>query len=101
MSGLEGLYLAHNLSGPILESFAYRASLNDLDVSFNHLEDRVPIHGVFANVTEFSFAGNDALCGGLPALSLPSCPNKPSEHNLLKKKTLQNTIGKGFISFSK
>ncbi|XP_002449858.2 receptor kinase-like protein Xa21 [Sorghum bicolor] len=78
ISGLEELYLAHNnLSGPIPQTFGNMTSLNHLDVSFNQLSGQIPVQGVFTNVTAFSFADNDELCGGAQELHLPACPNKP------------------------
>lgn len=82
ISGLEELYLAHNnLSGPIPRTFGNMTSLNHLDVSFNQLSGQIPVQGVFTNVTGFSFAGNDELCGGVQELHLPACPNKPLWHS--------------------
>ncbi|XP_045089403.1 uncharacterized protein [Aegilops tauschii subsp. strangulata] len=85
MKGLEKLHLAHNyLSGKIPESFENMTKLYQLDLSFNHLEGKVPVHGVFANISEFSFAGNNGLCGGILQLHLPSCPAEPSKHSQRK-----------------
>ncbi|CAD6253972.1 unnamed protein product [Miscanthus lutarioriparius] len=71
---LKGLYLSrNNLSGSIPETFENMTSLDKLDLSFNHLDGKVPLHGVFSNVTGFLFDGNLGLCGGIPELHLPPC----------------------------
>ena len=71
---LKGLYLSrNNLSGSIPETFENMTSLDKLDLSLNHLDGKVPLHGVFSNVTGFLFDGNLGLCGGIPELHLPPC----------------------------
>ncbi|CAL5422736.1 unnamed protein product [Camellia sinensis] len=77
LRGIEELGLSHNnLSGEIpifFESFPF---LRNLNLSFNDLEGEVPIGGVFQNATAISVLGNNKLCGGIPALQLPSCASK-------------------------
>ncbi|KAL4576202.1 hypothetical protein LXL04_012291 [Taraxacum kok-saghyz] len=84
LRALEELDISHNnLSGPIpryLESF----TLMVLNLSFNDFEGDVPVVGVFANVTAFSVAGNNRLCGGLAELRLPKCKETRKD----KKKSL-------------
>lgn len=85
ISALEELCLAHNnLSGPIPQTFGNMTSLNHLDVSFNQLSGQIPVQGVFTNVTGFSFADYDELCGGVQELHLPACPNKTLWHSRRK-----------------
>ena len=43
-------------------------------MSYNDLDGRVPMHGVFANISGFKIAGNGELCGGVPQLGSPRCP---------------------------
>lgn len=53
---IERIYLSHNnLSGCIPGSFENMTSLYRLDLSFKHLDGKVPLHGVFSNVTGFLF----------------------------------------------
>ncbi|XP_044971364.1 probable LRR receptor-like serine/threonine-protein kinase At3g47570 [Hordeum vulgare subsp. vulgare] len=77
MSGLKELYLGQNsLSAQIPETLESMISLRRLDISFNLLDGQVPAHGVFTNLTGFTFYGNGKLCGGIQELHLPSCPSK-------------------------
>ncbi|CAL5066478.1 unnamed protein product [Urochloa decumbens] len=87
---LQELYLAHNnLSGPIPEFLGNSTTLLRLDLSFNNLQGEVPIEGVFRNLTGLSIVGNNALCGGIPQLHLPKCPNS----NVRKKKSMAKSPG--------
>ncbi|XP_039851243.1 receptor kinase-like protein Xa21 [Panicum virgatum] len=72
--GLQQLSLAHNhLSGPIPAVLQNLTSLSKLDLSFNNLQGEVPKEGVFRNLENFSFTGNNDLCGGIPQLHLTPC----------------------------
>ncbi|XP_043705123.1 putative receptor-like protein kinase At3g47110 [Telopea speciosissima] len=66
---------SNNLSGPIPSFLDQFPSLLKLNLSFNNFEGTVPITGVFGNATALSITGNSNLCGGIPELNLPSCPN--------------------------
>ncbi|XBI03437.1 hypothetical protein VPH35_131852 [Triticum aestivum] len=50
------------------------SSLIELDVSYNHLKGHVSLWGVFANMNGFNSTENGELCGGVPQLHLPQCP---------------------------
>ncbi|XP_015161864.1 putative receptor-like protein kinase At3g47110 [Solanum tuberosum] len=39
----------------------------------------LPTEGVFRNATAISISGNKKLCGGIPELELPTCPNVDPE----------------------
>ncbi|XP_042401703.1 putative receptor-like protein kinase At3g47110 [Zingiber officinale] len=74
LSSLQRLDISRNkFSGQIPEFFAELESLQYLNISFNDFEGPVPIKGVFANTSEIFMNGNSRLCGGAPALQLPSC----------------------------
>ncbi|OEL24044.1 putative LRR receptor-like serine/threonine-protein kinase [Dichanthelium oligosanthes] len=76
ITNLQQLFLAHNnLSGTIPELLGNSTSLICLDLSFNNLQGEVPKYGVFKNLTGLSIVGNNDLCGGIPQLHLPKCPN--------------------------
>ncbi|TKW31102.1 hypothetical protein SEVIR_2G083100v4 [Setaria viridis] len=76
ITSLQELYLAHNnLSGPIPETLGNSTSLLHLDLSFNNLQGEVPKTRIFRNLTGLSIVGNNALCGGIPQLHRPKCPN--------------------------
>ncbi|KAI3519840.1 hypothetical protein L1887_09057 [Cichorium endivia] len=73
MRGISTLDLSHNnLSGQIPQ-FSERFSFEYVNLSFNKFEGKVPLIGVFANVSSFSILGNSRLCGGLAELGLPKC----------------------------
>ncbi|GKA21378.1 kinase-like domain-containing protein [Tanacetum coccineum] len=54
-------------------------SLEYLNLSFNDFEGKVPIVGVFANVSAYSVLGNKRLCGGSVTLELPKCKERGSK----------------------
>uniref|UniRef100_A0A0D9UWT6 Receptor kinase-like protein Xa21 n=1 Tax=Leersia perrieri TaxID=77586 RepID=A0A0D9UWT6_9ORYZ len=73
IGNLEELYLAYNnLSGQI-PTVLQKLMLSKLDLYSNNLEGEVPKEGVFKNLTYFSIAENNKLCGGMPLLHLPPC----------------------------
>ncbi|XP_074558501.1 uncharacterized protein LOC141814439 [Curcuma longa] len=74
LTSLQRLDISRNkFSGQIPEFFAEIGSLQYLNISFNDFEGPVPTEGVFANTSETFVNGNSRLCGGAPALQLPSC----------------------------
>ncbi|CAD6214907.1 unnamed protein product [Miscanthus lutarioriparius] len=90
ITNLQQLYLAHNnLSGQIPQLLGNQTSLVRLDLSFNNLQGEVPQDGVFKNLTGLSIVGNDRLCGGIPQLHLPKCPNSAARNN---KKTTSTSL---------
>ncbi|KAF8692393.1 hypothetical protein HU200_039724 [Digitaria exilis] len=102
---LHELYLAHNdLSGPIPEILGNSTSLLRLDLSFNNLQGEVPKEGVFKNLTGLSIVGNSELCGGIPQLHLPQCPDSPARKNKnamsLSLRIAVSTTGPILILFS-
>ncbi|XP_059307952.1 putative receptor-like protein kinase At3g47110 isoform X2 [Lycium ferocissimum] len=75
LRGLEELDLSrNNLSSQIPRSLQL-ISLKRLNLSFNQFEGQVPTDGVFKNASAISISGNEKLCGGIPELKLPICPN--------------------------
>ncbi|KAF7830965.1 putative LRR receptor-like serine/threonine-protein kinase [Senna tora] len=54
--------------------------LKTLNLSFNNLHGEVPRGGVFDNFSAISLTRNEDLCGGIPQLKFPTCPNKPKKH---------------------
>uniref|UniRef100_A0ACD5XA02 Uncharacterized protein n=1 Tax=Avena sativa TaxID=4498 RepID=A0ACD5XA02_AVESA len=93
MNGLNELYLAHNdLSAQIPETLESMPSLYRLDISFNLLDGQVPAHGVFTNLTGFTFYGNGKLCGGIQELHLPSCPTKTIENSQRISRVIRNAV---------
>nr|XP_025887981.1 putative receptor-like protein kinase At3g47110 [Solanum lycopersicum] len=75
LKGLEELDVSrNNLSGKIPTSLQL-ISLKKVNLSFNQLEGQLPTEGVFRNATAISVSGNRKLCGGIPELELPICPN--------------------------
>ncbi|CAI9764093.1 unnamed protein product [Fraxinus pennsylvanica] len=88
LKGLQHLDISHNnLSGPI-PIFLGELPLLRLNLSFNRLQGKVPVLGVFQNATAISVNGNNELCGGISDLKLPPClstnPRKKKFSTLLK-----------------
>ncbi|PSS07724.1 LRR receptor-like serine/threonine-protein kinase precursor [Actinidia chinensis var. chinensis] len=84
LRGIEKLNLSHNsLSGEIPKFLGSFSFLRKLDLSFNDLEGGIPVGEVFQNASAISVLGNNKLCGGIPALELPSCPDdKPRKKKM-------------------
>ncbi|KAH0725066.1 hypothetical protein KY284_000931 [Solanum tuberosum] len=79
---LESLVLAGNFfEGIIPSSLSSLKGLEELDLSRNNLSEMkvLPTEGVFRNATAISVSGNKKLCGGIPELELPTCPNADPE----------------------
>ncbi|KAK9137924.1 hypothetical protein Sjap_008518 [Stephania japonica] len=57
------------------------SSLQKLDLSFNNFEGAVPTVGLFHNANAFSILGNTKLCGGIPELKLPLCPDHKQKNS--------------------
>ncbi|GFY93177.1 leucine-rich repeat protein kinase family protein [Actinidia rufa] len=76
LRSIEELDLSDNsLSGELPNFFDSFSFLRKLDLSFNDLEGEIPAGEVFQNASAISVLGNNKLCGGIPALELPSCPD--------------------------
>ncbi|GFY93175.1 leucine-rich repeat protein kinase family protein [Actinidia rufa] len=84
LRGIEELDLSYNsLSGEIPKFLGNFSYLRKLDLSFNDLEGEIPVGEVFQNASAISVSGNNKLCGGIPALELPSCPDdKPRKKKM-------------------
>ncbi|KAI3836670.1 hypothetical protein MKX03_006064 [Papaver bracteatum] len=92
VKGLQELDLSGNrLSGRIPEYLESFLSLGSLNLSSNNFEGEVPKQGIFRNISAFSVLGNSKLCGGTPALHLPSCP-KPGFRKKLSKSFPRKTL---------
>ncbi|KFK34132.1 hypothetical protein AALP_AA5G105200 [Arabis alpina] len=63
----------NNLSGSIPEYLANFSKLEYLNLSFNNLEGKVPMQGIFQNTTTVSIFGNNDLCGGIKGFQLKPC----------------------------
>ncbi|KAF3614259.1 hypothetical protein FXO38_29047 [Capsicum annuum] len=61
------------LSGNFFEGII-PSSLSSLS-GLEDFEDQLPTAGVFRNASVISISGNKKLCGGIPELVLPICPN--------------------------
>ncbi|KAK4713361.1 hypothetical protein R3W88_019268 [Solanum pinnatisectum] len=81
---LESLVLAGNFfEGIIPSSISSLKGLVELDLSRNNLSGQISTSlqlislkkSVFRNGTAISISGNRKLCGGIPELELPICPN--------------------------
>lgn len=99
LSNLRGLQMIdlsyNNLSGHIPEFLGNLSGSGVyLNLSFNDLEGTVPKQGIFQNISAFSITGNSRLCGGIPELRLPPCPNRVSQkHHSQKLKFIIAPIG--------
>ncbi|XP_057499410.1 probable LRR receptor-like serine/threonine-protein kinase At3g47570 [Actinidia eriantha] len=84
LRGIEELNLSDNsLTGEIPKFLGSFSFLRKLDLSFNDLEGEIPIGKVFQNASAISISGNNKLCGGIPTLELPSCPDdKPRKKKM-------------------
>ncbi|MED6197978.1 hypothetical protein PIB30_061817 [Stylosanthes scabra] len=90
----------NNFSGTIPNELENLTFLHHMNLSFNHLYGEVPIGGIFRNITEMSFIGNKDLCGGIPHLNLPPCPELLShKHKRSFKVTLIIVISGIVASF--
>jgi hypothetical protein len=73
MKALLDLNLSHNnFSGPVPQ-FIDQMELQHLDISFNNFDGKLPIGGVFKNITAVDVRGNPNICGGPPQMHLPGC----------------------------
>ncbi|THF93949.1 hypothetical protein TEA_017639 [Camellia sinensis var. sinensis] len=80
LRGIQELDLSNsNLSGKIPIFLGEFFWLQYLNLSYNKFVGEVPSKGVFSNISAFSIAGNNKLCGGNKALQLPACPTKISK----------------------
>nr|XP_043633704.1 probable LRR receptor-like serine/threonine-protein kinase At3g47570 [Erigeron canadensis] len=73
LRGVVHLDLSNNNFLGKIPQFLEQFSLEYMNLSFNNFEGEVPIKGVFANASAFSFFGNNRLCGGLVNFGLPKC----------------------------
>ncbi|RWR72138.1 putative ATP binding protein [Cinnamomum micranthum f. kanehirae] len=69
----------NNFSGQIPEYIEKLPYLQYLNLSYNDFEGQVPQEGIFKNASALSVIGNRKLCGGSPALLLPTCPSQDSK----------------------
>jgi Leucine-rich repeat (LRR) protein len=75
LKSLSLLNLSHNnLSGFIPTDLSQLQHLTQLDLSYNNLQGEIPTTGVFGNARSVSLVGNQALCGGVSDLQMPTCP---------------------------
>ncbi|KAK1270539.1 putative receptor-like protein kinase [Acorus gramineus] len=80
LKGIRELDLSRNkFSGQFPDFLENLHSAQYLNLSFNNFNGEVPQGGVFNNASAISVAGNNNLCGGIPKLQLPPCPNKSSK----------------------
>ncbi|XP_058099929.1 putative receptor-like protein kinase At3g47110 [Magnolia sinica] len=80
LRGIEDMDLSrNNLSGHVPEYLGKFAFLQSLNLSFNNLEGELPKEGIFKNLSVVSVLGNKNLCGGIPALHLPTCADQSSK----------------------
>ncbi|XXG45247.1 hypothetical protein AAC387_Pa02g0376 [Persea americana] len=72
--GMSRLDISRNhFSGQIPEYIEKLPYLQYLNLSYNDFEGQVPQEGIFKNTSAVSVIGNRKLCGGSPALLLPTC----------------------------
>ncbi|PON92646.1 LOW QUALITY PROTEIN: Serine/threonine protein kinase [Trema orientale] len=77
LRGLEEMDLSrNNLSGPVPEFLSKFSTLKLLNLAHNNFEGELSREGVFSNASAVSVLGNKRLCGGIPELRLPACPNE-------------------------
>ncbi|KAJ8642802.1 hypothetical protein MRB53_004550 [Persea americana] len=69
----------NNFLGQIPKFIEKLPYLQYLNLSYNDFEGRVPQEGIFNNASLVSAIGNRKLCGGSPALLLPTCPSQDSK----------------------
>jgi len=97
--GVKEVDLSNNdLSGSIPEYFASFSKLEYLNLSFNNLEGKVPVKGIFENATTVSIVGNNDLCGGIMGFQLKPClsqaPSVVKKHSSrLKKVVIGVSVG--------
>ena len=76
LRGLEDMDISrNNLSGPVPKFLSKFSALKRLNLSHNNFEGELSREGIFSNASAVSVLGNNGLCGGIPELLLPSCPN--------------------------
>ncbi|XP_068342432.1 probable LRR receptor-like serine/threonine-protein kinase At3g47570 [Pyrus communis] len=91
LKGLEELDISsNNLSGQILKFIGKLGALKYLDLSYNDFDGELPKEGIFSNFSAISVLGNHRLCGGIPQLHLPACPENKhhSSRGLLSPKVV-------------
>lgn len=77
LKGIRVLNLAqNNLTGKIPKDLDKLPFVQFMNLSFNGLEGEVPKNGTFTNASSLSLVGNSKLCGGIPELKLPLCPEE-------------------------
>ncbi|XP_021637543.2 probable LRR receptor-like serine/threonine-protein kinase At3g47570 [Hevea brasiliensis] len=79
LKGVQYLDLScNNLSG-LIPGYLETVPFLYLNLSSNNFEGEVPKKGIFTNRSAVSVADNYRLCGGIPELKLPICPNKEAK----------------------
>ncbi|KAL3502485.1 hypothetical protein ACH5RR_036934 [Cinchona calisaya] len=80
LKGIQILDLAqNNLTGQIPKDLDTLPFVQLMNLSFNALEGEVPRNGFFSNASSISLVGNAKLCGGIPELKLPLCPEETAK----------------------
>ncbi|EYU30318.1 hypothetical protein MIMGU_mgv11b015578mg [Erythranthe guttata] len=84
LRGLTNLDLSRNNLSRTIPIFLSELHLQKLNLSFNILQGKVPITGVFKNKTAISLEGNKNLCGVIFELNFPPCSSSSisSKNNL-------------------